>query len=331
MTDGQVTVLAQTNQLQSYEVKEMTVEEAVARFAKIEQLATRVLKEGAKEGTGDYGVFPGTKQKVLFKSGAEKLCTVFRLGANYSIEKFQTFPDDDHVVYTVRCTLRNQANGIEVGSALGLCSSKETKYRYRSGSRKCPKCGAEAIIKGKAEYGGGWLCFAKRNGCGEKFKDGDHSIEGQDTGKIENPDIADVENTVLKMAEKRAHVAATLNALGISSLFTQDIVQDNSDEGEPESKPGKPQNRAKSANPSPEPPAQGVDSPTLVPGVESQEYGELKAYLDAAGEVGGPELGAAWVNKTFQAKVKKLSAEEQDKLTVHKDEWKSHWETKGEA
>ena len=50
---------------------------------------------------------------------------------------------------------------------------------------------------------------------------------------------------------------------------------------------------------------------------------ELKAYLDAAGEVGGPELGAAWVNKTFQAKVKKLSAEEQDKLTVHKAKCKS--------
>jgi len=38
---------------------------------------------------------------------------------------------------------------------------------------KCPACGAQAVIKGKAEYGGGWLCWKKRGGCGEKFADTD--------------------------------------------------------------------------------------------------------------------------------------------------------------
>lgn len=34
----------------------------------------------------------------------------------------------------------------------------------------CPKCGVVgAIIKGKAEYGGGWLCFKKKKGCGAKL------------------------------------------------------------------------------------------------------------------------------------------------------------------
>jgi len=34
----------------------------------------------------------------------------------------------------------------------------------------CPECGVtSAIIKGKEEYGGGWLCFAKKGGCGAKF------------------------------------------------------------------------------------------------------------------------------------------------------------------
>src|SRR5215469_7283578 len=34
----------------------------------------------------------------------------------------------------------------------------------------CPSCGVVgAIIKGKAEYGGGWLCFGKKGGCGAKF------------------------------------------------------------------------------------------------------------------------------------------------------------------
>lgn len=36
----------------------------------------------------------------------------------------------------------------------------------------CPECGkVGAIIKGKEEYGGGFLCFKKKGGCGFKFKE----------------------------------------------------------------------------------------------------------------------------------------------------------------
>jgi len=35
----------------------------------------------------------------------------------------------------------------------------------------CPECAVPAIIKGKEEYGGGWLCYKKKGGCGAKFKD----------------------------------------------------------------------------------------------------------------------------------------------------------------
>jgi len=37
----------------------------------------------------------------------------------------------------------------------------------------CPSCGKRAIIKGKPEYGGGWVCYKKLDGCGAKFPDGD--------------------------------------------------------------------------------------------------------------------------------------------------------------
>jgi hypothetical protein len=33
----------------------------------------------------------------------------------------------------------------------------------------CPVCGKYAIIKGKEEYGGGWLCYKAKGGCGAKF------------------------------------------------------------------------------------------------------------------------------------------------------------------
>jgi hypothetical protein len=35
----------------------------------------------------------------------------------------------------------------------------------------CPKCGKTAsVIVGKAEYGGGYVCFKKKNGCGHKWE-----------------------------------------------------------------------------------------------------------------------------------------------------------------
>ena len=82
-----------------------------------------------------------------------------------------------------------------------------------------PVCGAATIIRGKAEYGGGWLCFSKKGGCGAKYSDGDFRIEGQETGRVPNPDIADVVNTILKMAKKRALIDAVLNTVGAISVF----------------------------------------------------------------------------------------------------------------
>ena len=79
------------------------------------------------------------------------------------------------------------------------------------------------MIKGKDEYGGGWLCWRKRDGCGAKFADGDQAIESQSVGEIDNPDLPDLWNTVVKMAEKRARVDAVLAVTGASALFTQDV------------------------------------------------------------------------------------------------------------
>jgi hypothetical protein len=57
--------------------------------------------------------------------------------------------------------------------------------------------------------------------------------EGGNRHKVENEDIADVYNTVLKMAKKRAHVDATLTVTGAGDLFTQDLI----DEDEPAKPP----------------------------------------------------------------------------------------------
>jgi hypothetical protein len=53
---------------------------------------------------------------------------------------------------------------------------------------------------------------------------------GTEKRMVENPDIADVYNTVLKMAKKRAHVDATLTVTGAADLFTQDLIENEDGE-----------------------------------------------------------------------------------------------------
>jgi hypothetical protein len=102
-------------------------------------------------------------------------------------------------------------------------NSRETKYRWRESQRACPACGQAAIIKGKEDFGGGWLCWKKKGGCGAKYPDGDQSIESQQTGRVFNPDIADQVNTIQKMSQKRSLVGAVLLAVNASEFFTQDV------------------------------------------------------------------------------------------------------------
>ena len=194
---------------------ERSVEEVVQQVKKIQQVQAAVMKEGEH-----YGVIPGTQKPTLLKPGAEKLAFVFRLDPQYEITETH---DKDHLSVTSRCTLWHIGAGVRMGSGMGSCSTKETKYAFRHAARKCPACGKEAIIKGKEEYGGGWLCFKKKEGCGAKFKDGDAKIETQEAGLVANENLADTYNTVLKMSNKRALVAAVLNVTAASDIFTQDL------------------------------------------------------------------------------------------------------------
>ena len=181
----------------------------------------RVMKQVMQDGE-HYGKIPGCGDKpTLLKPGAEKLSMTFRLAPSYQITKTEL--TGGHREYEILCTLKHIPTGQVVGEGVGLCSSMESKYRWRQADRKCPKCGKAAIIKGAEQYGGGWLCWKKKDGCGTKFLDGDKSIEGQEAGRVENPDIADTFNTVLKICKKRAHVDAVLTATAASDLFTQDI------------------------------------------------------------------------------------------------------------
>lgn len=200
----------------------LTITEMVQQVRLIQHVMHDLMKDGVH-----YGIVPGTDKPSLLKAGAEKLCMTFRLGPDYEIVDKER--DGEHLTITSKCTLTHIPSGQKFGSALGSCSTMESKYAYRKGVRVCPECSASAIIKGKAEYGGGWLCFKAKGGCGAKFPDGDKAIEKQEIGRIANEDKADQYNTVLKMSNKRALLAAVLNATAASDIFNQDLLDDEPD------------------------------------------------------------------------------------------------------
>lgn len=197
---------------------ELSVDQLVERRDKIMDAMERAMVEGVH-----YGKIPGISKPTLLKPGAEMLNVLFQLDPQYEVEERRS--KDGHLDVTARCILYHAPTGTRLGSGLGLCTSRESKYAYRQGGRVCPECAAQAIIKGKEEYGGGWVCFKKKGGCGAKFEALDPQITMQDDapGRVQNPDLPDTHNTVLKMACKRALVAADLNVTGASALFTQDV------------------------------------------------------------------------------------------------------------
>lgn len=220
----------------------------------------------------DYGIIPGASKPSLQKPGAEKLASFFGLAPSFEdVSAVEDWTGAEHggepfFYYRLRCHLYRDER--RIASADGSCNSWETKYRYRNAERVCPNCGKSAIIKGKAEYGGGWVCFAKKGGCGAKYADGDSVIEGQQVGRIPNPDPAEQVNTFLKIAQKRALVAAVLIAVNASEFFTQDIedmvttaeyriVDAETGEITTGTKPAKP-------TPAPKPQANGESSDPLI-------------------------------------------------------------------
>lgn len=229
----------------NYAVAEaLGINEILAQVRLVQEVMHEVMKEGEH-----YGAVPGCgPKKTLLQPGAQKLTMTFRLAPNYEIQERDL--EGGHKEYRVICTLKTIQSGTFVGQGVGCCSTMESKYRFRQGVRKCPKCGKESIIKGKEEYGGGWLCWTKKEGCGAKWPDGSPEIEGQSVERVENDNPADTYNTVLKMAKKRAFVDATITATAASDIFTQDIGDDETDQvpetpkappPPPESKPAAPQ------------------------------------------------------------------------------------------
>ncbi len=194
----------------------------------IQEVMREVMQGPSKDNPNGvhYGLIPGCGDKpTLLKPGAEKLFLTFRLRPIIDPinDIIITEMANGHRDYRVHCHILNM-NGVEMATGVGSASTMESKHRYRGGEKKTT---GKPVPK---EY---WNL--KKEG---KDKDAQATIGGTGFGpgkidgawmicekgeKMENPDIADQYNTVLKMAAKRAKVDGCLSATACSDIFTQDI------------------------------------------------------------------------------------------------------------
>lgn len=212
-----------SNELSVIEVNESAVTKlgAISPMMVVEQvkLVQQVMGSVMRQDE-HYGIIPGTQKNCLFKSGAEKLCFTFQLTPEFDVREKEL--PGCHREITVTCHLTN-ASGRRVGTGVGCCSTMESKYRYR---------GAELVATGEVVPSNYWNVRKANPGQAQEMLGKNRATKKDEDGvwriyekgqKAENPDIADVYNTVLKMAKKRAHVDATITATACSDIFTQDV------------------------------------------------------------------------------------------------------------
>jgi len=166
----------------------LSVSEVLANVQLVQQVMREVMKPDVH-----FGIIPGTDKPTLLKPGAELLCMVFRIAPSYRIEDLSAGQD---VRYRVTASGTHQSTGIRMGDGMGEASSGEAKYKWRKA-------------------------------FDDEFEATPPDLRRIKTGKYTQKQVrtepADLANTILKMACKRALSAMTLNVTAASDMFTQDL------------------------------------------------------------------------------------------------------------
>jgi hypothetical protein len=176
------------------EYKPLTASDIQNQVNTIQHVMRQVMKEGVH-----YGVIPGCKQPSLFKPGAEKIMATFRLAADPEVTDMS---NPDMIRYQVKVRLTSPSGNF-VGSGIGECSSNEEKYKWR-----------RAVCKEEFEDTPPDRRREKWKKYGQKPAFKEQQIRTEP---------ADLANTILKMAKKRAQVDAVITATAASDCFTQDL------------------------------------------------------------------------------------------------------------
>lgn len=189
---SEITVTTQPQMMSAAQMRE--------RINAVQQVMQNVMKVDTH-----YGTIPGTKKPTLYKAGSEVLLTTFHMGTRIDVLDLSS---DDEIRYQVKVIGFHQPTGSIVGEGIGECSTSEEKYKWRT-----------AICDEEFEY------FPETRKRIKFQKSWNYNTRRHDIIQIHQvrTEPADLANTVLKMAKKRAQIDFTLTALGASDIFTQDI------------------------------------------------------------------------------------------------------------
>lgn len=227
--------MAQQNNPRALAKKEKPIERLIIRKANVDlaqyphlqkldrNLALLEYAFAKMEPGVDYGTVPGIPKPFLKKPGAERLAQVFGLRIEFE-DIDDSIPSEDFYRHKIisKAYAMNSETGEEVymGMGIGTCSSRESKYKYRwLKAEEIPtqmKSGATTVIvKDGKEYNAidiqAWIDIyglgsAKFTSYGPRYR-------------VENPDIADLDNTIAKMAAKRAKSDVVQTVTGADRIF----------------------------------------------------------------------------------------------------------------
>ncbi len=181
------------NELQEYR-RPLTAIDIKAQVQLIQEVMKAVMEKDVH-----YGIIPGTPKPTLYKPGSEKLLSTFRIGVEPETIDLST---PDEVRYQVKARGFSQETGGLLGVGIGECSSNEEKYKWRR-----PVCDEEFNETPEDRKRVVWKRGQQKNYQQKQIRT--------------NP--ADVANTILKMAKKRAQIDLTLTVTAASDIFDQDL------------------------------------------------------------------------------------------------------------
>lgn len=165
--------------------------ELVARVQRVREVMRDLMEEGVH-----FGRVPGTSKMSLWKPGAELLLMTFRIGLKLDVEDLST---GDEIRYRIKVSGMSQVSGESLAEGIGEASTNEEKYRWR------------AAVHEKE--------WAATDPDRKRIK---FDREGKETRQIRTSP-ADLANTVLLMAVKRATVNMTRVVTACSDIFDQDL------------------------------------------------------------------------------------------------------------